>query len=197
MQEQYVCKGLLETHSRAEITSGGTTDCSSHFIALLCDPLLTSCGRNITSQKYWALMIIIKESKFFYSDLKVKHTLYTVHFTRVHCFHCCHGFDEMMRSCGYLIHAAVFRHVSKLLFMLIIDSLTPATPSSESNLSPSPKKPTPAHTPGDVASPFESNSLDGLPPSSPPESQPLSFPDVSAKHSSILLNITKRAGLSQ
>lgn len=65
--------------------------------------------------------------------------------------------------------------------MLIIDSLTPATPSSESNLSPSPKKPTPAHTPGDVASPFESSSLDGLPPSSPPESQPLSFPDVSAK----------------
>lgn len=58
------------------------------------------------------------------------------------------------------------------------DSLTPATPSSESNLSPSPKKPTPAHTPGDVASPFESNSLDGLPPSSPPESQPLSFPDA-------------------
>ncbi|CAI5651053.1 unnamed protein product [Oreochromis niloticus] len=58
------------------------------------------------------------------------------------------------------------------------DSLTPATPSSESNLSPSPKKPTPAHTPGDVASPFESNTLDGLPPSSPPESQPLSFPDA-------------------
>ncbi|XP_030593249.1 uncharacterized protein LOC115785627 [Archocentrus centrarchus] len=58
------------------------------------------------------------------------------------------------------------------------DSLTPVTPSSDSNLSPSPRKPTPAHTPGDHASPFESDTLDGLPQSSSPESQPLSFPDA-------------------
>ncbi|XP_049433944.1 titin homolog [Epinephelus fuscoguttatus] len=58
------------------------------------------------------------------------------------------------------------------------DSLTPATPSSESNLSPSPRKPTPAHTPEDPASQFDTNTVDSLPPSSSSESQPLPFPDV-------------------
>ncbi|KAE8292518.1 hypothetical protein D5F01_LYC09888 [Larimichthys crocea] len=55
------------------------------------------------------------------------------------------------------------------------DSLTPATPSSESNLSPSPRKPTSPHTPGDQ---FDSDTLDGLPPSSSSESQTLPFPDA-------------------
>ncbi|XP_040011118.1 calponin homology domain-containing protein DDB_G0272472 isoform X2 [Xiphias gladius] len=60
------------------------------------------------------------------------------------------------------------------------DSLTPATPSSESNLSPSPteRKPTPLHTPGDGASQFEIDILDGLLPPSSSDSQPLSFPDA-------------------
>ncbi|XP_059193560.1 calponin homology domain-containing protein DDB_G0272472 [Centropristis striata] len=58
------------------------------------------------------------------------------------------------------------------------DSLTPATPSSESNLSPSPKKPTPPHTIGDPASLLDTDALDGLDPSS--ESQPLPFPDAPA-----------------
>ncbi|XP_037632920.1 titin homolog isoform X1 [Sebastes umbrosus] len=58
------------------------------------------------------------------------------------------------------------------------DSLTPATPSSESNLSPSPRKPTPLHTPGDHASLFDTDALDGLHPSSSSESQPLPFPDT-------------------
>ncbi|XP_029294803.1 trichohyalin isoform X2 [Cottoperca gobio] len=56
------------------------------------------------------------------------------------------------------------------------DSHSPATPSSESNLSPSPRKPTPLHTPGDQASPFDTDTPDSLPPSS--ESQPLPFPDT-------------------
>ncbi|XP_058491208.1 titin homolog isoform X1 [Solea solea] len=58
------------------------------------------------------------------------------------------------------------------------DSLTPATPSSESNLSPSPRKPTPPHTPGDRASHFETDTVDGFlsPPSS--DSQAQSFPDA-------------------
>ncbi|XP_040897726.1 calponin homology domain-containing protein DDB_G0272472 [Toxotes jaculatrix] len=58
------------------------------------------------------------------------------------------------------------------------DSLTPATPSSESNLSPSPRKPTPPHTPGDRASQIETDTLDSVLPPSSPDSQPLSFPDA-------------------
>ncbi|KAK2902435.1 hypothetical protein Q8A73_012181 [Channa argus] len=57
------------------------------------------------------------------------------------------------------------------------DSLTPATPSSESNLSLSPRKPTPPHTPAEHRSQFETDSLDGLLPSSS-ETQLLSFPDA-------------------
>ncbi|XP_073323066.1 uncharacterized protein KIAA1671 homolog isoform X2 [Pagrus major] len=56
------------------------------------------------------------------------------------------------------------------------DSLTPATPSSESNLSPSPRKPTPPHTPGDAAS--QVDAVDSLLPSSSSESQLPSFPDA-------------------
>ncbi|XP_070689663.1 calponin homology domain-containing protein DDB_G0272472 isoform X2 [Pempheris klunzingeri] len=58
------------------------------------------------------------------------------------------------------------------------DSLTPATPSSESNLSPSPRKPTPPHMAGDPAPQFDSDTLDSLLPSSSSESQSLSFPDA-------------------
>ncbi|XP_039658859.1 calponin homology domain-containing protein DDB_G0272472 [Perca fluviatilis] len=58
------------------------------------------------------------------------------------------------------------------------DSLTPATPTSESNLSPSPRKPTPPHTPGDRASQFDTDALDSLPPSSSAESQRLPFPEA-------------------
>ncbi|XP_035496025.2 titin homolog isoform X1 [Scophthalmus maximus] len=58
------------------------------------------------------------------------------------------------------------------------DSLTPATPSSESNLSPSPRKHTPPHTPGDHPSQFDSDALDGLLPRPSSDSQPLSFPEA-------------------
>ncbi|XP_056232197.1 trichohyalin isoform X1 [Seriola aureovittata] len=58
------------------------------------------------------------------------------------------------------------------------DSLTPATPSSESNISPSPRKKTPPYTPGDRASQFETDTLDGLVSPSSSDSQPLSFPDA-------------------
>ncbi|XP_071338280.1 trichohyalin [Trachinotus anak] len=58
------------------------------------------------------------------------------------------------------------------------DSLTPATPSSESNISPSPRKPTSPHTPGDRTSQFEPDTLDGLLPPSSSDSQLLSFPDA-------------------
>ncbi|XP_028312432.1 trichohyalin isoform X2 [Gouania willdenowi] len=50
------------------------------------------------------------------------------------------------------------------------DSLTPATPSSES-------KSTSQHTPGDAASQAEADTIDGYPPP-PSESQPLLFPDT-------------------
>ncbi|XP_077570929.1 uncharacterized protein LOC144195280 [Stigmatopora nigra] len=53
------------------------------------------------------------------------------------------------------------------------DSLTPATPSSESNLSPSPRNATPSHPQS------EPDSLDGPPQPPPkPEKQPLLFPDA-------------------
>nr|XP_020445968.1 titin homolog [Monopterus albus] len=58
------------------------------------------------------------------------------------------------------------------------DSLTPASPSSESTLSPSPRKPTPPHTPGAHGSRFESESVDGPLPSSTSDIQPLAFPDA-------------------
>lgn len=58
------------------------------------------------------------------------------------------------------------------------DSLTPATPSSESNLSPSPRKPTPPHTPGDHGSQFDTDTPDSLLPSSSSESRSLPFPDA-------------------
>ncbi|XP_041643036.1 calponin homology domain-containing protein DDB_G0272472-like [Cheilinus undulatus] len=58
------------------------------------------------------------------------------------------------------------------------DSLTPATPSSESNLSPSPRKPTPTDTPGEPSSLFDTDTVDSLLPSSSSEKEPLSFPDA-------------------
>ncbi|XP_010781160.1 protein piccolo [Notothenia coriiceps] len=57
------------------------------------------------------------------------------------------------------------------------DSLSPATPNSESNLSPSPRKPTPPHMLADPGSRFDSDAPDGIPQSTS-ESQPLPFPDV-------------------
>ncbi|KAM7019044.1 uncharacterized protein LKV04_009113 isoform 1-T2 [Tautogolabrus adspersus] len=58
------------------------------------------------------------------------------------------------------------------------DSLTPATPSSESTLSPSPRKPTPPDTPGGPSPLYDTDAVDSLPPSSSAESQPFSFPDA-------------------
>ncbi|MFT7796834.1 uncharacterized protein KIAA1671 homolog [Arapaima gigas] len=52
------------------------------------------------------------------------------------------------------------------------DSLTPATPTSDSNLSSSPRKPTPPHTPSDL------NTPDAPTPSSHPEGEPLPFPET-------------------
>ncbi|KAM4576536.1 uncharacterized protein PAE49_006604 [Odontesthes bonariensis] len=58
------------------------------------------------------------------------------------------------------------------------DSLTPATPSSDGYASPSPRKPTPLHSPGDQASQFETDILDVPHPPSSSESQTLLFPDA-------------------
>ncbi|XP_034025566.1 uncharacterized protein KIAA1671 homolog [Thalassophryne amazonica] len=70
-----------------------------------------------------------------------------------------------------------------VLFFLLLSffSLTPATPSSDSNLSSSPRKPTPLVTPPEhVSLLFEPDSTDSVPPSvtSTPDSRPLSFPDA-------------------
>ncbi|XP_029916516.1 titin homolog [Myripristis murdjan] len=59
------------------------------------------------------------------------------------------------------------------------DSLSPATPTSDSNLTPSPRKPTPPHTPGEYTPSLNLDTPDGLSPLSPPESQPFPpLPDV-------------------
>ncbi|KAM4579277.1 uncharacterized protein KIAA1671 homolog isoform 2-T2 [Fundulus diaphanus] len=58
------------------------------------------------------------------------------------------------------------------------DSLTPATTSPGSNLSPSPRKTTPLPSPGDQASQPEHTAPDGPSPSPSSESQPLNFPDA-------------------
>ncbi|XP_021166017.2 protein PRRC2C isoform X1 [Fundulus heteroclitus] len=57
-------------------------------------------------------------------------------------------------------------------------SLTPATTSPGSNLSPSPRKTTPLPSPGDQASQPEHSAPNGPSPSSSSESQPLNFPDA-------------------
>lgn len=63
--------------------------------------------------------------------------------------------------------------VGSNLFSGFFSSLTPATPSSESNLSPTPRNTTPSQ-PQD-----EHGSCDGLHPPSKYENEPLLFPDVS------------------
>uniref|UniRef100_A0A3P8Z7C8 Tankyrase 1-binding protein C-terminal domain-containing protein n=1 Tax=Esox lucius TaxID=8010 RepID=A0A3P8Z7C8_ESOLU len=57
-------------------------------------------------------------------------------------------------------------------------SLTPATPTSDSNLSPSPRKLTPPHTPGEYALSSDLDTPDGFSPSGQAEIQPLHFPEA-------------------
>uniref|UniRef100_A0A8C4YV26 Tankyrase 1-binding protein C-terminal domain-containing protein n=1 Tax=Gadus morhua TaxID=8049 RepID=A0A8C4YV26_GADMO len=59
------------------------------------------------------------------------------------------------------------------------DSLTPATPTSDGALSPSPGKPSPSHTPAHHGLPSELDGSAGLSPTTPAESQQLSLPEVS------------------
>uniref|UniRef100_A0A8C7IDC3 Tankyrase 1-binding protein C-terminal domain-containing protein n=1 Tax=Oncorhynchus kisutch TaxID=8019 RepID=A0A8C7IDC3_ONCKI len=59
------------------------------------------------------------------------------------------------------------------------DSLTPATPTSDSNLSQSPRKPIPPHTPGEHATHSDLDTPDGFSPSVQPEMQLLPFPEAS------------------
>ncbi|XP_070759968.1 calponin homology domain-containing protein DDB_G0272472 [Enoplosus armatus] len=81
--------------------------------------------------------------------------------------------EEEGRDSETLVHETDSQYGTWETGLRTDDSLTPATPSSESNLSPSPQKPTPPHTPGDHASQFDT--LDSLPPSSSSESP---FPDA-------------------
>lgn len=57
------------------------------------------------------------------------------------------------------------------------DSLTPATPSSDGILTPSPRKPTPPHTPGEQTTPTDTP--DGSTPSPDEPAEPLPFPETS------------------
>ncbi|KAJ8414761.1 hypothetical protein AAFF_G00022840 [Aldrovandia affinis] len=59
------------------------------------------------------------------------------------------------------------------------DSLTPATPTSDSNLSSSPRKPTPPHTPGEPTTPSDLDTPDGLSPAPDTETEALPFPETS------------------
>lgn len=58
----------------------------------------------------------------------------------------------------------------------LCSSLSPLTPSSDSHRSPSPRKTTPPHTPGDSAHRWENDTVDAVLPS---DNQLPAFPDVS------------------
>ncbi|KAL0979522.1 hypothetical protein UPYG_G00186140 [Umbra pygmaea] len=59
------------------------------------------------------------------------------------------------------------------------NSLTPATPTSDGNLSQSPRKHTPPHTPGEHILSSDLDTPDGFSPSTQAEIQPLLFPEAS------------------
>ncbi|KAA8592744.1 hypothetical protein FQN60_018199 [Etheostoma spectabile] len=88
------------------------------------------------------------------------------------------GGEEEEKDSGTPVHDTDSQYGTWETGLRTDDSLTPATPTSESNLSPSPRKPTPPHTPGDHASQFDTDALDSLPPSSPSETQQLPFPET-------------------
>ncbi|KAM4616502.1 uncharacterized protein ACJ7VT_009374 isoform 1-T2 [Polymixia lowei] len=88
------------------------------------------------------------------------------------------GSDEEVKDTDTLVHDTDSQYGTWETGLRTDDSLTPATPTSDSNLSPSPRKPTPPLTPGEHASSINLDTPDGLSPTSPLESQLAAFPEA-------------------
>ncbi|XP_052334648.1 zinc finger CCCH domain-containing protein 13 isoform X4 [Oncorhynchus keta] len=87
--------------------------------------------------------------------------------------------EEEGRDIDTLVHEADSQYGTWETGLRTDDSLTPATPTSDSNLSQSPRKPIPPHTPGEHATHSDLDTPDGFSPSVQPEMQLLPFPEAS------------------
>ncbi|XP_064882651.1 titin homolog isoform X2 [Oncorhynchus nerka] len=87
--------------------------------------------------------------------------------------------EEEGRDIDTLVHEADSQYGTWETGLRTDDSLTPATPTSDSNLSQSPRKPIPPHTPGEHATHNDLDTPDGFSPSVQPEMQLLPFPEAS------------------
>ncbi|KAG9354678.1 hypothetical protein JZ751_001391, partial [Albula glossodonta] len=93
----------------------------------------------------------------------------------------CVNAEEEGRDTDTLVHETDSQYGTWDTGLRTDDSLTPATPTSDSNLSSSPRKQTPPHTPGEPASsPSDLDTPDGLSPApQTEETEPLPFPETS------------------
>ncbi|XP_029618465.1 plectin isoform X2 [Salmo trutta] len=87
--------------------------------------------------------------------------------------------EEEGRDIDTLVHETDSQYGTWETGLRTDDSLTPATPTSDSNLSQSPRKPIPPHTPGEHAPYSDLDTPDGFSPSVQPEMQLLHFPEAS------------------
>ncbi|XP_055742592.1 uncharacterized protein KIAA1671-like [Salvelinus fontinalis] len=87
--------------------------------------------------------------------------------------------EEEGRDIDTLVHETDSQYGTWETGLRTDDSLTPATPTSDSNLSQSPRKPIPPHTPGEHAPRSDLDTPDGFSPSVQPEMQLLPFPEAS------------------
>ncbi|XP_035235169.1 uncharacterized protein KIAA1671-like isoform X2 [Anguilla anguilla] len=91
----------------------------------------------------------------------------------------CAGAEEEGRDTDTLVQETDSQYGTWDTGLRTDDSLTPATPSSDSNLSSSPRKQTPPLTPGGPATPSDVDTPDGLSPAPLPGAEPLPFPETS------------------
>uniref|UniRef100_A0AAZ3R9X6 Tankyrase 1-binding protein C-terminal domain-containing protein n=1 Tax=Oncorhynchus tshawytscha TaxID=74940 RepID=A0AAZ3R9X6_ONCTS len=84
--------------------------------------------------------------------------------------------EEEGRDIDTLVHEADSQYGTWETGLRTDDSLTPATPTSDSNLSQSPREPIPPHTPGEHS---DLDTPDGFSPSVQPEMQLFPFPEAS------------------
>ncbi|XP_041756766.1 uncharacterized protein KIAA1671 isoform X2 [Coregonus clupeaformis] len=89
--------------------------------------------------------------------------------------------EEEGRDMDTLVHETDSQYGTWETGLHTDDSLTPATPTSDSHLSQSPRKPTPLYTPEEDAHtpPSDLDTPDGFSPSAQPNIQPLPFPEAS------------------
>ncbi|XP_036382041.1 uncharacterized protein KIAA1671-like [Megalops cyprinoides] len=79
----------------------------------------------------------------------------------------CVSADEEGRDTDTLVHETDSQYGTWDTGLRTDDSLTPATPTSDSNLSSSPRKPTPPHTPGEPTTPSDLDTPDAPSPAPP------------------------------